>query len=719
MLNSPENFFNRELSWLKFNKRVLGEANVKETPLLERLKFIAIASSNLDEFFMIRVAGLKQQQGSGINKTDNTGRTVSEQLDDIAKDTHALVQAQYSYLKKLLAEMEKEGIYFKKAAELDTGAQKWAAEYFQAAIAPVITPLAIDARQEIPFFANRTLNLAIILKKTGPKKSVFFNGLSSRKDGSYLVVIQVPKVLPRIIEVPAPADTRCFIFLEDLIESYCAAFFHGYQIKTVSPFRITRNSDLDIAEEDAEDLLKEVEKSLRQRAKGNAVRLEIGKNPDKILLEVMKENLAIHNNDIYEIPGILDTTCFFRFAEEKGFANLCHQPFLPQTPQDLTGAEEDIFALIRKKNLLLHHPYESFDPVVDFLTQAANDADVLAIKQTLYRVGTNSPIVRALAAAAENSKQVTVLVELKARFDEENNIAWAKELEEAGCHVIYGLIGLKTHSKITLVVRREPKGINRYVHLSTGNYNGATAKVYTDLGFFTANAEFGADASAFFNVLSGYSDPPVWQKLTLAPIELRAKFKELIKRETALAQNGKPGRIIAKMNSLVDEEIILKLYEASCAGVKIDLIVRGMCSLRPGVSGVSENISVRSIIGQFLEHHRIFYFGGGEPAAEKIFLSSADWMTRNFDDRVELLFPIEEAGQMERIKAILAKMLADNQKSYLMQADGNYHRVKKTGKIINSQQYFYSQAQELANPRGEPSPKIFQPSYNKQNGKYF
>ena len=692
-LNSPKNFFNRELSWLKFNRRVLDEANVRETPLLERLKFIAITSSNLDEFFMIRVARLKQHQKSGLTQHDITGKSVNEQLSAISKDAHVLLKAKYRYLEKLMQEMEKHNICFKKIDNLNDKGKKWVEKYFYNTIFPVITPLAVDSRQSFPFFYNLTINLAITLEKDKNKTVSAINTLFGKKDVDNTAIIQVPNILPRIVEVPSQDEKRIFIFLEDVIECYCAHFFQGYTIKNIFPFRITRNNDLDIAEEDSRDLLSKIEKSLLQRDKGRAVRLEIGKDPNKHLLEIMMQSLDINIEDIYKIPDCIDATCFFKFVDLPGFEHLRHKPFAAQTPEDFYGAKEpgDIFSLIRKQDILLHHPYESFNPVIDFLNQAAHDPEVLAIKQTLYRVSGDAPIVRALAEAAKNSKQVTVLVELKARFDEENNILWAKRLEEAGCHVIYGLVGLKTHSKITLVVRKECESIKRYIHMGTGNYNDVTAKVYTDFGFFTADDQFGSDASAFFNALLGYSDPPEWNKIVVAPIGLREKFKELIDKEIQFALAGKEGRIIAKMNSLADEEIILKLYEASCAGVKIDLIIRGICSLRPGVAGVSENITVRSIIGQFLEHHRIFYFGNGKKEGQ-IFLSSADWMTRNFDARVELLFPIENLKHVKRIKNILNLMLADNQKTYIMEEDGNYRRIKKRGKIINSQLDFYKQA---------------------------
>lgn len=676
--DNPEYFFNRELSWLKFNRRVLGEADVKTKPSLERLKFIAITSSNLDEFFMIRFAGLKHQLESGVNKVDAAGLSVRQQLVCITEDTHEMVKTEYKYLKNIMSELERSDIAFGDIPSLDERAQEWLENFFNNTIFPVITPMAVDAGHPFPFLANRSLNLAVLL--------------SQEKKDDHAAVIQVPAVLPRIVEAPSDGAKRQFVFLEDIIKHYCGHLFHGHTIKDVVPFRITRNADLSIDEEDAKDLLAEVEKSLRQRKRGQAVRLEIGKTSNRPLRELLVHNLNIGEHDVYEITGPLDATCFFKFIGLPGLEHLRYSQVIPQPPQELYGVT-DLFDAIRERDILLHHPYESFQPVTEFVRQAALDPKVLAIKQTLYRVSGNSPIVKALAQAAENGKQVTVLVELKARFDEENNILWAKRLEEAGCHVIYGLVGLKTHAKMILVVRQEQDGIKRYVHMGTGNYNDATAKIYTDMGLFTANEQFGADASAFFNVLSGYSDPPVWNKIVVAPLGLREKIKGLIDREIEFVKAGAGGRIIAKMNSLVDKDIVLKLYEASCHGVKIDLIVRGICVLRPGVPGVSENITVRSIVGRFLEHHRIFYFSNN--GDERIFLSSADWMPRNLNERVELFFPIENPDHIERVKSILDITLADNQKAYVMKKDGTYRRVDKRGKAVNSQMEFFAQAQSI------------------------
>ncbi len=697
LFDKPEYFVNRELSWLKFNTRVLQEADVQETPLMERLKFIAITASNLDEFFMIRVAGLKHQLESGINKTDAAGLTVQQQLEEISRSVHNLVTMQYRYLMNIMEQLKINHIFFKSPQQLDDQAKNWLESYYNNNIFPVITPMAVDSSRPFPFLANRSLNLAICLKKSDGEQAK--------------AVVQIPAVLPRVIEVPAKQQEKTFVFLGDVIKEYCQQLFQGCVIEKAVFFRITRNADLFLDEEDADDLLIEVEKSLRRRKWGQAVRLEIQENCEQELENYLLEALNVGLDDVYEVAGPIDLTCFFKFSEMQGYDHLKHPPIIPQVPADLVMAGEDIFSAIREHDIMVHHPYESFEPVIEFVQRAAADPDVLAIKQTLYRVSGNSPVVKALAQAAENGKQVTVLVELKARFDEEKNILWARRLEEAGCHVIYGLVGLKTHAKITLVVRKESSGIRRYVHVSTGNYNDATAKVYTDIGIFTINDQFGADASAFFNVLSGYSEPPIWNKFVVAPLGLRDKIKELINREIDQVKKGNSGHIIAKMNSLLDKDIIMKLYEASSQGVKIELIVRGICSLRPGINGVSENITVRSIVGRFLEHSRIFYFGNG--GDERIYLSSADWMPRNLNDRVELLFPVESDKHVNRIKEILTYMLTDSEKAYIMLSNGNYRRAFKRKQSLNSQSELYRQAQLTAKHDALPLLQKIKPIYRK------
>lgn len=695
-LNKPEYFYNRELSWLKFNLRVLKEAMFKNAPLLERLKFIAISASNLDEFFMVRVAGLWNSLDNGVDKVDAAGLSVKEQLEAIAESAHEQIRTQTKYLMALIGEMDAVGLHFRRVENLTDLGKDWLEEYYREIIYPVLTPMAVDASRPFPFLANKTQNLAVELIKSDGEHSM---GL-----------IQVPSVLDRILEIP-PEERRTFVFLEDIIASHCQDLFKGCQILDVVPFRVTRDSDLDLEEEDSVDLLKEVEESLRKRKRGAAVRLEIFKTNNNRIKKFLEENLDVSDLEIYEINGPLDTTCFFKFTGLKGMWPWLHEPFVPQRPLELPD-DSDLFAAIRQNDILLHHPYESFDPVVKLVSDAADDPKVLAIKQTLYRVSGNSPIVAALARAAENGKQVTVLVELKARFDEENNILWARRLEKAGCHVIYGLVGLKTHAKIILIVRKEDNGIKRYVHLGTGNYNDSTAKLYTDLGLMTANDEFGIDASAFFNLLSGYGDPPVWNKLVMAPLGLREKIYSLINNEINMVNMGKEGHIIAKMNSLIDYPVIQKLYEASAAGVHIDLIVRGICGLRTGIEGISENITVRSIVGRQLEHSRIFWFANG--GEEQLYLSSADWMPRNLNDRVELFFPVETEEHIRRIKALLDLYLRDNVGAHMMQSNGTYRRVHNKLEPVSAQATLYEMAQLAVTSDKLPMEQRLQPVFSRR-----
>lgn len=694
-LNKPEYFFNRELSWLKFNLRVLREAGVKTTPLLERLKFVAITASNLDEFFMVRVAGLWDQYENGINKRDAAGLTVKAQLEEISKAAHDQMKLLNKYLLSLVKELREEGIYICRVSELSEKGRRWLEAYYQEEIFPVLTPMAVDASRPFPFLANKTLNLAV--------------ELTDQEGEDSMGVVQVPSVLPRLLEVPSE-EKRSFVFLEDVINEHCSDLYSGCKILDVVPFRITRDADLEFDEDDIDNLLKEVEKSLRKRTRGASVRLEIYNKANSRIRKFLYDNLDITEQEVYEINGPLDATCFFKFASLPGMWPWLYEPFVPQRPLELPD-DSDIFKVLRERDVLLHHPYESFDPVVKFVSDAANDPNVLAIKQTLYRVSGNSPIVAALARAAENGKQVTVLVELKARFDEENNIIWARRLEEAGCHVIYGLMGLKTHAKIILVVRKEADGIKRYVHLGTGNYNDNTAKLYTDMGLMTANDQFGSDASAFFNVLSGYSDPPVWNKLVMAPLGLRKKIYELIDNEISIVKKGGTGHIIAKMNSLIDYPVIQKLYEASMAGVKIDLIIRGICGLRAGMDGISDNITVRSIVGRQLEHSRIFWFQGG--GKEQLFLSSADWMPRNLNDRVELFFPVETPAHIERIKKVLDLYLRDNVGAHMMQSNGTYRRVTNRLEPVGAQSMLYEWALLSAAADKIPMQDRLRPMYDR------
>lgn len=695
-LTKPEYFYNRELSWLKFNLRVLKEAMVKDTPLLERLKFIAISASNLDEFFMVRVASLWSNFDSGVEKRDASGMSVHEQLVAISQAAHVQVRTQTKSLIALMAEMDAVNLHFRRVKDLTELGKDWLEEYYREVVFPVLTPMAVDASRPFPFLANKTLNLAVELIKADGEHSM---GL-----------IQVPSVLDRIVEV-VPEGKRTFVFLEDIIASHCHDLFKGCHILDMVSFRVTRDSDLDLEEDDSVDLMKEVEESLRKRKRGAAVRLELFKTNNNRIKKFLEENLDVTEMEVYEINGPLDPTCFFKFIGMKGMWPWLYEPFVPQRPLELPD-DSDLFAAIRENDILLHHPYESFDPVVKLVSDAADDPQVLAIKQTLYRVSGNSPIVAALARAAENGKQVTVLVELKARFDEENNILWARRLEKAGCHVIYGLVGLKTHAKIILIVRKEDNGIRRYLHLATGNYNDSTAKLYTDLGLMTANDEFGSDASAFFNLLSGYSEPPVWNKLVMAPLGLREKIYALIDNEIAMVRAGREGHIIAKMNSLIDQPVIQKLYEASAAGVHIDLIVRGICGLRTGIEGISDNITVRSIVGRQLEHSRIFWFANG--GEEQLYLSSADWMPRNLNDRVELFFPVETEEHIRRIKALLDLYLRDNVGAHMMQSNGSYRRVRNKLEPVSAQSTLYEMAQLAVTADKLPMEKRLQPVFSRR-----
>lgn len=682
--NNPDYYENRELSWLKFDDRVLHEARDKSIPLLERLKFISITSSNLDEFFMVRVASLKDMVHAGYKKKDIAGMTAQEQLDAINLKTRELVELQYStYNRSLVPLLNSNHIYIMDAFEDLTDKQKeFVDRYFEESVYPVLTPMAVDASRPFPLIRNKTLNIAALLSRKDAKGA---------RDTMEFATVQVPGVLPRLVPIPSadPAE-KSFILLEQIIEKNIAKLFLNYEVLCAYPYRIMRNADLTIDEDEAADLLKEIQKQLKMRQWGEAIRLEVEDKVDKRLLRVLKNELKIAEGDIFRIPGPVDLTFLMKMYGLEGCDHLRFPKYVPNRVPEIEPGE-NIFDTIRKKDILLHHPYQTFDPVVDFIRQASKDPDVLAIKQTLYRVSGNSPIIASLAQAAENGKQVSVLVELKARFDEENNIVWAKKLEQAGCHVIYGLVGLKTHSKIALVVRREEDGIRRYVHLGTGNYNDSTAKLYTDCGIFTCNEAVGEDATAVFNMLSGYSEPLSWNELSLAPIWLRSKFMRLIARETKHARAGKPARIIAKMNSLCDEGIIAALYEASAAGVQIQLIVRGICCLKVGIPGVSQNIEVMSIVGNFLEHSRIFYFLND--GREEIFMGSADWMPRNLDRRVEIMFPVLDEDLKEQVKHILFVELSDNTKAHFLKSDGNYEKIDKRGKVlVNSQLQFCEEA---------------------------
>jgi polyphosphate kinase len=666
--NHPSYYNNREISWLAFNERVLHEALDKRNPLLERIKFLAIFSSNLDEFFMVRVAGLKDQVKVGFTKPENkSGMTAKQQLGKISEITHTLVDLQdRTFQECILPALKQESINLLKMEQLTKEQKFFLENYFDEQIFPVLTPMAIDAYRPFPMLLNKSINLAVSLESN--------QDLDNKQQ---LAIVQVPSVLGRFIEVPFIDGTTSFILLEDVISFFSGKLFSGYKVVSVTQFRITRNADLEIHEEGARDLLQQIEKELKKRKWGAAVRLELkAEKLDKRILGYLLDELEINEEDTYYISGPLDKTFLFSFY--KVFASrrhdLAYEPFIPKPSSEIEG-DEDIFQNALKRDMLFHHPYESFQPILDFVSDAANDPDVLAIKQTLYRVSGDSPVIEALKRAAENGKQVTVLVELKARFDEENNVQWAKELEKAGCHVIYGMTHLKTHSKITLVVRRKNGNIEQFVHLGTGNYNDQTAKTYTDFGYITTKHKFGIDATHFFNYLSGYTQKPDYHHLVVAPDDIRGEFIKLIDSEIEIHKKHGNGHIIAKMNSLTDKKLIIKLYEASTEGVKIELIIRGICCLIPGIEKVSENIRVISIVGRFLEHSRIYYFH--QNGEEKIYLSSADMMTRNMEKRVEILFPIFEGKLKKKIKNFLDLELSDNMKSREQDKHGVYHYVKK------------------------------------------
>lgn len=705
-VSKAEYFTNRELSWLDFNYRVLGEARDKTIPLFERLKFLSITSSNLDEFFMIRVASLKDMVNAKYVKPDIAGMTPQMQLDAISKKTHDLVNTQYTtYNRSLKPMLKQNGLTIIDSYEdLSEKQKNYVNQYFQQDVYPVLTPMAVDSSRPFPLIRNKSLNIGALI--------------SDKEDESIydFATVQVPSVLPRFIEIPSSEKGhKTLILLEQVIEMNIQKLFLNYKVICAHPYRIMRNADLSIDEEDAADLLKEIQKQLKRRQWGEVIRLEVEDSMDKRLLKILKKAMNVGETSIYRINGPLDLTFLMKVNGLDGYDHLKYPKYQPQLSKDI-NPEEDLFTQIRRKDILLFHPFQSFDTVVDFVRQAAKDPDVLAIKQTLYRVSGNSPIIASLAEAAENGKQVTVLVELKARFDEENNIIWAKKLEKAGCHVIYGLVGLKTHSKITLVVRQEEDGIRRYVHLGTGNYNDSTAKMYTDMGLLTCAKPIGEDATAVFNMLSGYSEPLAWNKLSLAPLWLRDRFIELIHQEEVNAREGRPAHIIAKMNSLCDKGIIMALYKASAAGVKIELIIRGICCLKTGIPGISENITVKSIVGNFLEHSRIFYFYNN--GWENVFMGSADWMPRNLDRRVEIMFPVEDEACKKEVMHILDIQLQDNVKAHYLQPDDTYQKPDKRGKtLVSSQDYFCREAMEAAaedKKKDEELSRVFEPMYHNE-----
>ncbi|HKI96377.1 MAG TPA: polyphosphate kinase 1 [Gemmatimonadales bacterium] len=696
----PEFYINRELSWLEFNARVLEEARDRTHPWLERLKFLAIFSANLDEFFEVRVAGLQQQLYAGLEPQDYAadGLGPAEQLAAIDRRTHELVDEQYRVLREeVIPGLAERGIELIAYAELSKAERQHVDALFRSNVFPVLTPLAIDPGHPFPHVHNKSLNVALRIE-----------GMHGGELQRFFAVVQVPAVLDRIVELPRTADhVRC-ILLEDLIAAHLEELFAGFDVIDRTVFRVTRNTDLIIDEDEADDLLETIEESLRQRIRGEAVRLEISDDADPAFTAMLREALGLEARDVYPVDGSVDLAGLMALCRIEGFQALKDEPLVPRVPQALASGG-NMFDLIRAQDILLHHPYESFNAVVEFIERAASDPQVLAIKQTLYRTSAPSPIIDALARAAQNGKQVTALVELKARFDEQNNILWARSLEQAGVHVVYGVVGLKTHGKAALVVRREPDGLRRYVHLSTGNYNPITARIYTDLGLFTADPAIGDDTSDLFNLLTGYAQSSEWRKLVVAPVKMVERVIELIERERHHAETGRPARIVVKMNALVEPSVIDALYRASQSGVAVDLLIRGICCLRPGLEGVSESIRVRSVVDKFLEHSRIFYFeNAGDP---DVFLGSADWMPRNFFRRIELMFPIEDPRIKQRIvDEVLGTCLADNVKARELMPDGTYVRVVPAPDepVIRSQVTF----QEIARDAGRARvsmPRQFQP----------
>ncbi|MCY9663043.1 polyphosphate kinase 1 [Paenibacillus chondroitinus] len=658
-------YLNRDLSWIEFNWRVLEEAQDPSTPLLERVKFLAIVSSNLDEFMSVRVAGLKDQIKAGYTKKDFTGYTPAGLIKRIMKRTNKMVNEQYKTYREVTRLLTREGIVFTEYEDLNTSQKKAMDAYYHDIIFPVLTPMAVDQSRPFPLVHNHSVYLAVLLIREGDDPD----------DEPYFAIVQVPSNLSRYISVPSRPNSKKqeFILIEELMEHHIQSLFSGYIPISVHGFRVTRNADLTLNEEGAEDLLEEIEKELRRRRWGSPVRLEVQEGIHPYALAQLQEEFEIEEQT-FEIDGPIDITYFMKLANTlNGFENLRYPRINPKYPVEFED-EVDFFDVLKQKDVLVHHPYETFDAVTDFIVHAAYDPKVLAIKMTLYRASGNSLIIQSLARAAESGKQVTVVVELKARFDEERNIAWARMLEKSGCHVVYGLVGLKTHAKITLVVRQEENTLRRYVHVGTGNYNDITARLYTDVGLFTSNSVIGEDASALFNEITGYSAPHDWQSFAVAPTDLKDKLFELIEREAAHAREGKPAKIIAKMNSLSNQEMVDALYAASQAGVKIELIVRGVCCLRPGVPGLSENITVRSIVDRFLEHSRIYYFQNG--GLVDVYLSSADWMTRNLTRRIELMCPVIDPQMKKMMISILNVSLNDNVKARELMSNGMYTSIK-------------------------------------------
>ena len=689
-LPEPGLFINRELSWLEFNRRVLEEAQDARHPLLERAKFLSIFSTNLDEFFMIRVAGLKQQVAAGARGASPDGMTPAEQLAAIRRTVLPLMEIhRQAWLDDIQPKLRAHGIHILDYAELSDAQRAALAATFEREVFPVLTPLAFDPSHPFPHISNLSLNLAVVIKDP--------------EEGELFARVKVPAVLSRLVPVPGnggpesvPPERRySFVWLEQVIAANVGALFPGEQVIETYTFRVTRNADVEIQEEEAADLLRTIEQGVRRRRFGAVVRLMVQHDMPQRIRDLLLANLKLTPDDLYEGRGPLGLADLMALTKLDR-PDLKDPPFYPSPPPALRNARSgpEIFAALRQQDILLHHPFDSFQPLVDLIEAAAEDPDVLAIKQTLYRVGSNSPIVKALMHARDQDKQVTVLVELKARFDEENNIIWARQLERAGVHVVYGLVGLKTHAKIALVVRREQDGLRRYVHLGTGNYNATTARIYTDLGLLTSRDDIAADASDLFNRLTGYSRQRAFRKLLVAPVNMRESLAALIEREIEHARHGRGGHLIIKCNAVVDPRMTRLLYTASQAGVRCDLIVRGVCCLRPGVPGLSENISVRSIVGRFLEHSRVYYFdNGGEP---QVFLGSADLMNRNLDRRIETLFPIEDQALIAQIYGLLQVYLADNSRARILLPDGCYVRAHPAeGEAPLDSQAFFAAGHEF------------------------
>ncbi|OHW62586.1 polyphosphate kinase [Andreesenia angusta] len=684
-------YINRELSWIEFNKRVLNVSENPDTPLFERLKFVAITSSNFDEFFMVRVGSLNDQVNAGFNQKDPSGMTPLEQIENIFIYAKKLIDRQYKAFNDIQKELLGHNLKFASVEELSEEQRDYLQRYYIEKVYPVLTPILVDKRIQSPLVFNKSLNVGVLLE--------------NEKHEKFFGTVQVPSVLGRLVEVPGEGDMREFVSLEEIIKLNLEALFSGHRVVSSSCYRITRNADLTLDEEGAEDLLETIEESIKLRKWGAVVKLEVESGVDEELRSQLVDLFELSGDYVVDINGYIDLSFLMKFTGMQGYEQFKYKREEFQMHRAFKS-DEDIFRIISKEDVLLHHPFESFDPVLKLVESAAKDKNVLAIKQVLYRVSGNSPIVDALVKAAESGKQVTVLVELKARFDEENNINWARRLEKAGCHVIYGIVGLKTHCKILLVVRMEETGIKRYVHLGTGNYNDDTAKLYTDIGYFTCNPQYGSDASRLFNMLSGHSKLENMYKLSSAPIDMRRKFERLIDREISNAQAGKKSRIACKLNSLVDYKMIKKLYEASNAGVKVDLVIRGICCLVPNIKDQSENITVRSIVGRYLEHSRIYYFyNDGD---EEVFISSADWMTRNLDRRVELLVPVEDEESVEKLKNIIEINLKDNVNAKSMSSDGRYMKFKGGDKTLDSQKYF----QERSVKENSIDKKLFKPKYS-------